>query len=132
MTATTQAGDLTVQRTATTTDAALIVQLMNGPLGERAADGMELLLGYDTPPTWEQFDADHPQGSPGRKQVKATLSFNETLGTFVKRGLLDRALVHDLFWIAGAWDRSRAIALHYREASGEPAIYENFEALAQT
>ena len=56
---------------------------------------------------------------------------NETIGTFVKQGLLDGGLVYDLFWIKGGWQCCRAIALYDREKSGVPALYENFETLAQ-
>ena len=127
---TTTQSDLTVTTRATQADAQLLVSLMSTPGALRAMDGMDLLWGYDTAPTWEQFDADHPHGSEGARAVNATLGINETIGTFVKQGLLDRGLVYDLYWIAGVWDRCRAIALHFREVSGVPEMYENFEALA--
>ncbi len=124
------ARDLTVTRTATRQDAELLVQIMSTPVAERASDGMELLFGYDKPPSYEQFSKDHPRGSDGSRCVNAVLNFNETIGTFVKNGLLDKDLVYDLLWVAGAWERCKAIALHHREESGEPKIYENFEWLA--
>lgn len=126
----TKAPELTVQRTATDADAALIVQLMNGRLAERASDGMDVLWAYGSPPTFKQFDSNHPLGSPGAKSVNAVLKLYELIGTLVKQGLLDRALVYDLLWVKGAWERCEAIALHQREKAGDPAIYENFEALA--
>ena len=132
MTTTTTRDALTVTRTVTQADAQLIVSLMNGPLGLRASDGMSLLITYDGAPTYAQFVADHPVGSKGHQDVTALLAMNETIGTFVKQGLLDRALVHDLFWIEGAWKKSEQLALHFREQAGEPRIYENFEALAST
>jgi hypothetical protein len=121
--------DLTIMTHATHQDALLLVEIFNGPLGLRAADGMNLLWGYDKPPTYEQFIKDHPQGSEGQRDVNAVLNVNETIATFVKQGLLDRGLVYDLLWVAGAWDRCKAIALHYRKQS-VPEMYENFEALA--
>lgn len=123
---------LTVTRTATQADAQLIVSLLNGPLGLRASDGMSLLFTYDDPPSYDQFVADHPVGSKGYQDVNAVLGMNETIGTFVKQGLLDRALIHDLLWIEGAWKKCEPLALHFREQAGEPKIYENFEALART
>lgn len=132
MTTTTTRDALTVTKTATQADAQLIVSLLNGPLGLRASDGMSLLFTYDQAPTYEQFVADHPIGSKGFQDVNAVLGMNETLGTFVKRGLLDRDLVHDLLWIAGAWSKCERLALYFREQAGEPKIYENFEALART
>jgi hypothetical protein len=132
MTTTTTRDALTVTRTATQADAQLIVSLMNGPLGLRASDGMSLLFTYDDAPTYAQFVTDHPVGSKGYQDVNAVLSINETIGTFVKQGLLDRALVHDVFWIEGAWKQCERLALHFRDETGEPRIYENFEALART
>jgi len=122
--------DLSVTRTATREDAQLLVQLMSTPVAERAADGMEVLFGYKTPPTYEQFSADHPRGSEGARAVNALLNMNETIGTFVKNGLLDRDLVYDLLWVSGAWQRCKNIALYYRKQSGNAEIYANFERLA--
>lgn len=127
----TKSADLSVTRTATPADAALIVQLMNGRLAERASDGMDVLWAYDKPPTFKQFDSNHPHGSPGAKAVDAVLNLNEMIGTLVKQGLLDRALVYDLLWVKGVWERCSAIALHHREKAANPAIYENFESLAK-
>lgn len=132
MTATRTRDELTITRTATQADAQLLVSLINGPLGLRASDGMSLLLTYDKAPSHAQFVKDHPVGSEGYQNVNAVLGLNEMIGTFVKRGLLDRELVHDTLWIEGAWNRCKPLALHFREKAGEPRIYENFEALART
>lgn len=124
--------DLSISRTATREDAQLLVQLIGTPMAERAADGMMLLFGYTTPPSYDEFVKDNPIGSDGFRAVNALLSMNETIGTFVKNGLLDRDLVHDLLWIRGAWDRCKAIALRFRKEGGDPRLYENFEWLATT
>ena len=60
----------------------------------------------------------------------AFLAECETIATFVKQGLLDEPLVHDLFWAAGAWTASTEICRGLREEAGEPRLYENFEWLA--
>jgi hypothetical protein len=127
---TTTQSDLSVSTRATQADAQLLVSLMNGPTALRAHDGLDLLFVYDDPPTWEQFDGDHPRGTEGARAVNALLGQFETIGTFVKQNLLDRGLVYDLYWVAGVWQRCQAIALHYRDVSGVPELYENFEALA--
>jgi hypothetical protein len=62
--------------------------------------------------------------------VQTVLGMGETFGTFVKQGVLDRDLVHDLFWIDGMWAKVGPAALRAREHMGEPRLYENFEALA--
>lgn len=122
--------DLQVTSTATVQDAQLLVSIFNGPLAMRAQDGLTALYAYDAPPTWEQFDRDHPRGSDAARDVSALLNLNEEIATFVKQGLLDRGLVYDLLWVKGAWELCRAIALHYRETSGNAEIYANFERLA--
>jgi hypothetical protein len=64
-------------------------------------------------------------------EVQTTLFFHETIGTLVKNGLFDRDLVYDWLWVGGAWDRVGPAAVRARDAAGVPALYENFEALAQ-
>jgi hypothetical protein len=54
----------------------------------------------------------------------------ETIGTLVKNDLLDRDLVLDWLWVAGAWERVGPAARRAREQFS-PALYENFEALAK-
>jgi len=62
--------------------------------------------------------------------VQTVLGFNETVGTLVKNGLLDRDLVLDWLWVAGPWERVGPAAKRAREKAGVPNLYENFEALA--
>ena len=122
--------DLTITSHATMQDATLLVQLLNGPLGLRAVDAMALLGAYRTPPSYATFIKDHPVGSAGNQAVQGLMTVSETIATFVKQGLLDKGLVYDLLWVAGAWDRCKNIALHERERAGEPEIFANFERLA--
>lgn len=63
--------------------------------------------------------------------VHTVLVFHETVGVFVKNGLLDRDLAHDWIWVSGAWERLGPAALAARERAGIPEIFENFEALAE-
>ncbi len=123
--------DLTVTVGPTQADAQLLVSLMNGTLAGQAMQGTEVLMAYDLPPTLEQLRADHPKGSEGALGLHALMNFNETVGTFVKQGLLHRGLVYDLFWVSGTWERCRPLVLDIRQRSGVDAMYENFEALAR-
>ena len=63
--------------------------------------------------------------------IQTVLIFHETVGTLVKNELLDRDLVLDWLWVSGAWDRVGKAALQARAATGVPALWENFEDLAQ-
>jgi hypothetical protein len=64
------------------------------------------------------------------EEVQTMLFFNETVGTLVENGLLNRNLVYDWLWVTGSWDRVGPAAIRAREKAGVPALYENFEALA--
>jgi hypothetical protein len=77
----------------------------------------------------DDFDAD--AASALDPEVQTTLIWHETIGTLVKNHLLDRDLVYDWLWVAGAWNRVGPAALRAREATGVPQMFENFEALAQ-
>lgn len=75
----------------------------------------------------EDFDPD--TADAGDAVVRKTLLFNETMGTLVKNGLLNRELVLDWIHVPAVWEHVRPVAMKAREESGEPRLYENFEAL---
>ncbi|HEY1778667.1 MAG TPA: hypothetical protein VGG41_21100 [Solirubrobacteraceae bacterium] len=62
--------------------------------------------------------------------VRKLLLFCESIGALTKHDLLSVQLVNDWLWIEGLWTRLGPAALRLRERFGEPALYENFEALA--
>jgi hypothetical protein len=76
----------------------------------------------------DEFDPDTAEASD--EQVQTILLFNETIGTLVENGLLNRDLVLDWLWVAGTWARVGPAALRLREKTGVPQMFENFEALA--
>ena len=123
--------ELSITSSATAADAQLIVAINNGPMSLRIFDGHDLLIAHGEPLTWKQFEKEHKTGSPGRLAVQAVLYYYETIGTFVKQGLLDRDLVYDLLWVKGIWKLCEPVALEYRRRSGEAEMYANFERLAK-
>ena len=76
----------------------------------------------------DEFDPDAADGNDA--SVRTVLGFQETVATLVKNGLLNRDLVYDWLWVAGAWERVGPAAKRAREKAGVPYLYENFEALA--
>ena len=76
----------------------------------------------------DDFDPETAEASD--QAVQTHLLFNETIGTLVKNGLLDRDLVYDWLWVKGTWDKVGPAALRAREKAGVPGLYENYEALA--
>jgi hypothetical protein len=75
-------------------------------------------------------DFDPEAAEAGDPAVQTLLIFNETVGTLVKNGLLDRELVYDWLWVAGTWSRVAPAAKRARERAGVTALFENYEALA--
>lgn len=114
-----------------TADAQLILQLMQVSATTGANDGWHILLhGFETPPTRSQLLRKYPRESLEYRQIQAFLASCETMATFVRQGILNEALVHDVFWVAGAWRQSEKICKAMRKEAGEPRIMENFEWLA--
>ncbi len=106
---------------ATHDDASLMVDLLQW---HTAAGGMEASMALMD----ASFDAD--SASVENRDVFVMLMMGETIGTFVKQGVLDSGLVYDL-WAPGLmWARVGPAALKQREKFGVPALWENFEALA--
>jgi hypothetical protein len=105
---------------ATYEDANLVVQLMRWGTEMGLEESLSVIFS-------DTFDADDV--SLNSPDVRKVLYFGETLGTLVKHDVLDRDLLRDLLWVDGIWRKVGAHALHAREEAGEPALYENFEAL---
>jgi hypothetical protein len=57
------------------------------------------------------------------------LSF-ETVGTFVRQGILNEALVRDLYDLSAGWRHIEKIVKALRREEGQPRILENAEWLA--
>jgi len=102
-------------------DASLIVELAKWGTMMNFGEASRAIFADDFDPT--AVDASDPH-------VQTVLNFNETIGTLVKNGLLDRDLVYDWLWFAGSWERVGPAALRVREKAGVPQLYENYEALA--
>jgi hypothetical protein len=134
MTIPTQASELTINSSPTQTDAQLMLQLAQLAQAMRVDHGGALLHKHhkqlNGPLSYEAFQATYPDGDADGTAILNVLAWNETVGTLVKQGLLDRGLVLDWLWVAGAWERCRPIAIGQREEMGQAEIWENFEALA--
>lgn len=77
-----------------------------------------------------QPDFDARATADDNPSVRTVLWFFETVGTLVKRGALDGGFVRDVWWIEGMWPLVQPHVMVARQESGEPRLYENFEALA--
>jgi hypothetical protein len=106
---------------ATHEDAELVLQIVRWGTEMQLDDAVAVLFA-------DGFDPE--TASMEEPAVRKALSFGEIVGTLVKQNLLNRELVHDLWWVEGIWARVGPAAVHQREKFGEPRLYENFEALA--
>ncbi len=110
---------------ATYEDATVLMQLLQWG----ATSGLEDALRRVFDP--EFAVSPDPDAVGGDPAIGVALTFFETAGALVKHGVLDIDLLYDTYWIAGVWSRVSNYALAIRARSGEPRLYENFEALAR-
>jgi hypothetical protein len=115
---------------ATKEDAHLLVQLARLGADMGLGDSSGFLWSDEFVEEYDQFKERFPFGSEGAKHVGAIAAFYETVATLVKRGLIDRDLIHDWLGSDLVWRRLEKILGGQREDSGEPRLWENFEALA--
>src|SRR3954462_1533510 len=103
-----------------TADAQLILQLMQVDATTGANEGWHLLTMFETPPTRSQLLRKHPRESAEYRQIQAFLMSCETLATFVRQGILNEALVNDIYWVTGAWRKSEKLCKAMRKEAGDP------------
>jgi hypothetical protein len=103
-------------------DAQLIVQLAQWGTALGVESALAVVFAEDFEPETADALTDEP--------VRKLLIFGESIGTLTKYDLLNTQLVLDWIWIEGLWTRLAPAAQRQRDRLGEPALYENFEALA--
>lgn len=106
---------------ATYDDANLVVQLMRWNAESGVDEALGALFKKSFDPVTAPMDDDN---------VRKVLTFGETIGALVRHHVLDAELINDVYWWEGIWGRVSHHALEARKESGEPRLYENFEALA--
>jgi hypothetical protein len=112
-------------------DAQLILQQQIVMAMSGANQGYDLLWAFETPPTLGQLRKRHPRESAEHQQVMAFLVACETTATFVRQGILNEALVDDLYDIVGGYARIEKIIKGLRRETGQVRIGENSEWLAK-
>lgn len=120
-----------IQSPPTFEDAQLIVQLQIMGAMTGAFRGLDLLQLFEKPPTLGQALKRYPRGSEEQGQISAFLGMCETVGTFVRNGLLNESLVNDMYAVDYGWTWVEKIAKALRKEAGEPRMYENAEWLAK-
>ena len=82
-------------------------------------------------PDYEKFIKKHPPGSGKFGRVTAILGAMETVGALWNNGLFNEKLLFDWMAVGMVWERVGGIALGLREMTGNPHLYEHFEAMAK-
>jgi hypothetical protein len=77
-----------------------------------------------------EFEARYGRDVEAHGKLRAVLNWWETIGTLHKHGLLNEDLLFDWLAIDHTWERLKSHALGWRQEIGDPAMYENFEAMA--
>jgi hypothetical protein len=80
---------------------------------------------------YAEFAEKYPPGSEGFANASKICGWFETVGTLYKQGLFNEELLFDWLAVNLVWNRIEGFALGWREQTGEPRMYENFEALAK-
>jgi hypothetical protein len=82
-------------------------------------------------PDYAEFTQKYAQDSEEANKVRALLMWYETLGTLYKHDLFSGDLLFDWVLVSAPWERLKSFALAQRQQSGNPHMFENFEALAK-
>lgn len=112
-------------------DATLIIQLAQLAASSGVMKGQGWIFSDKFIPDYEEFVEKYPPGSKGYARVNTMCGWFETIGTLYKNGLINGDLLFDWLAVRLVWDRVSGFALGVREQSGEPRLYENFEAMAK-
>ena len=112
-------------------DATLMLQLAQWGAVSGTQDAVNWMWSDQFVPDYKEFVEKYPPGSEGFSEATKICGWFETIGTLYKRGLFNEELLFDWLAVYIVWDRIKGFALGWREQTGEPRIYENFEAMAK-
>jgi len=82
-------------------------------------------------PDYAEFSKKYAPDSDQANKIRTLLIWYETLGTLYKHELFNGELLFDWVLVKAPWERLKSFALAQRQESGNPRIFENFEALAK-
>jgi hypothetical protein len=112
-------------------DANLMLQLIRWGSEAGTMDASSFRWSDDFEEDFEAFNKKYPWGSQEQKYATLICSWNESLAALWVNGLLNEKLIRDWVAVDMTWNRIKNYALGIREQSGNPKIYEHFEALAK-
>ena len=111
-------------------DANLMLQLIRWGTEAGLNDAMSFLWSDDFEEDYEKFQQKYPWGTQEQKYANLVCGWNESLAALWVNGLMNEKLISDWIAVTMVWNRIKNYAIGFREQSGNPKIYEHFEALA--
>lgn len=112
-------------------DAQLLLVLMDVFLSGPVRDARRWWRTLPEGLSLEEFEQKFPRGSEGWEHFTTMAVFWETVGSLMRRGLLNENLAFDTFMDAPPWSKVQRIILGRREREKAPAEGENFEWIAK-
>jgi hypothetical protein len=112
-------------------DAMLMMQLARWGAEMQDPKAAGFMWSDDFVEDFTAFREKYPQGSKEYRYLMQICGFNETLAALWVNGLLNEKLISDWLAVGMVWERVKGFALGIRELSGNPKIFEHFEALAK-
>lgn len=111
-------------------DAMLMLQIAQWSTSGGLGDASNWMWSDQFITDFAEFVKRYPSGSEGNRNAAKICSYFETLGVLWKHKLLNEDLLFDWVKAHQVWRRINPYALGMRQATGNPRVYENFEALA--
>jgi hypothetical protein len=111
-------------------DANVMLQLYPIAMGKEMQKALSFIWSADYEPDIENFLEKYPLGSKQQRYLSMACGFFETIGALWVNGLFNQKLISDWLAVSMTWERVKGFALGIRERSGNPRLYEHFEALA--
>ena len=78
-----------------------------------------------------EFDARYGADVGARSRLRGAVNWYESIGTLHKFGLINEDLLFDWLAVDMVWEKLKAHVLSVREETGNPHLYENFEAMVE-
>ena len=112
-------------------DANVMLQLARWGSEAGLQDASSFLWSDDFEEDFETFEKKYLLGTQEDKYAMLICAWYESLGALWVNGLMHEKLIRDWVAVDMVWDRIKNFALGIRDKSGNPRIYEHFEALAK-
>jgi hypothetical protein len=106
-------------------DATLLIQVIQLGTSNGLSEATRWMYSDEFIPEYSEFVKKYPQHSEQYSRVAKVFGHFETIGTFVKQGLLSEDLVFDLLLVP--WDRMKSFVLGQRDEMKNLRYGENFE-----